>query len=121
MRRNANPQKIPESHHQKNLVAWFSWKYPEFDKLLVHVPNGQNVGERKGKQLKDLGLVKGFPDLVLFLPRSHPGLIIEMKTKGGRLHGEQPKVIEKLKEQGYRVEVCYSFDEARSVIKDYLV
>ena len=120
MRSKSCPAKISERHHQKNVIAWFAWKYPQFDKLLVHVPNGQNVGERKGKDLKDMGVVKGFPDLVLFVPRNEPGLIVEMKTKGGRLHGDQPEVMAKLKGQGYRVEVCCSYEEAAKVIDDYL-
>lgn len=121
MARMAYPEKIPEKYHQKQLVYWFNLQYPQFENLLVHVPNGQNVGQKKGAELKKMGLVKGFPDLVLFIPRLQPGLIIEMKTKGGRLHGDQPKVITQLKSQGYRVDVCYSFYQARQVIQDYLI
>jgi hypothetical protein len=84
-----------------------------------------------------MGLRAGVPDLFLPYPivynggekalmcgevtRWH-GLIIEMKSKDtkGRVSEDQKKWIEYLKEQGYRVEVCWTAKEAINTIEGYL-
>jgi len=48
------------------------------------------------------------------------GLYIELKVKGGRVSKEQRWWIEKLREQGYRVEVPVGCQAALDVLMDYL-
>lgn len=109
-----------ESLHQASLVAWFRAQYPYYKNLLVHIPNGQNVGSRIGARLKAQGLMKGYPDLALFVPRKHPVLFIEMKSPKGRLTLEQKMIHEELREVGYRVETCYSVEDGIEAIRLHL-
>lgn len=48
------------------------------------------------------------------------GLFVEMKSPKGKTSLAQSSIICKLEEVGYRVEVCYSADEAIKVIDEYL-
>jgi hypothetical protein len=55
------------------------------------------------------------------VPRlGHHGLIIEMKCHGGRVSYEQHIWIDALRKQGYRVEVCWTWQEAVNEIETYL-
>lgn len=76
---------------------------------------------------KRAGLDSAWPDLFLSVPRPKPdggvyhGLYIELKRlKGGTVSPEQRDMHERLRCQGYRVEVCRGADAAIAVIKDYL-
>lgn len=116
--------------------------------LLHAIPNGDQRGDgtKKGAQiagnrLKREGLREGVPDTSMPYPvfiyvegvrdpmgtRYH-GLYIEMKRPDLKrandpLHGckpEQKDWIARLRNVGYRVEVCYTWEEARDVILSYL-
>ena len=113
--------KLTEEAEQTALVLWFERQFPKHAKLMVHIPNGQNVGLVRGYRLKKSGLRKGFPDLALLVPRgAYAGLFIEFKTKKGRPTAEQREYVEALKGQGYMATVCYGFEEARSFIESYM-
>lgn len=88
---------------------------------LVHVPNEGKRGPKAASEFKRAGGRAGYPDLILDLPAGEwHGLRIEMKTKGGKPTAAQLEWIERLRGAGYRAEVCYGFDEAKTVIVDYL-
>lgn len=88
---------------------------------LVHVPNEGKRGPKAASEFKRAGGRAGYPDLILDLPSGQwHGLRIEMKAKGGKPTEAQLKWIERLHGAGYRAEVCYGFDEAMSVVIDYL-
>ena len=115
-------RKYEEYTEQEYLIEWFAAQYPTISHLLVHVPNGSNVGVRAGARLKKMGLRKGFPDLFLFIPGGGwHGLAIEMKKKkGGRVTPEQQFMLEKLEKSGYKAIVAHGFDEASQAIKAYI-
>lgn len=74
--------------------------------------------------MKDEGVQKGVPDLMLAMPKlnSYPlyfGLFIEMKSATGRLTPEQKAYIQLLSEHGYGTAVCKSFDEFKHTIEMY--
>ena len=95
-------------------------EYPELA-LLFAIPMGGKRPISVAKRMKAEGAKKGMLDLVLPVARQgYHGLYLELKVKGGRLSKEQKWWIEKLREQGYRVEVCYSCDAAWDVVIDYL-
>jgi len=48
------------------------------------------------------------------------GLALELKSPGGRLRPTQAWWLAKMKNQGRAVAVAWSFDEARTLITDYL-
>jgi hypothetical protein len=114
--------KYEESRHQTVFVRWFKGYFPQYQYLIMSLPNGQNVGPRIGQRLKDMGQLKGAPDLFLAIPRNgFHGLFIEMKASKGRATPEQKQVHAHLKEQGYAVHICYSDDEAVAVTSEYLL
>lgn len=127
----------PEHDQQVALFAWASImgnKQPEL-KMLMAIPNGASYGGGGGrwsiaKRMKDEGVKKGVPDIFLPVPMTYvndgqvtdmkAGLWIEMKAGKNKPSEEQKWWMEQLQSFGYRVEVCYSTDEAIEVIENYL-
>ena len=126
---------VPDEHtEQKNVINWaelMSNRHPEL-KLIFAIPNGGNRNIVTAVRLKAEGVRAGVPDLFLPVPRPsfmggklagryQMGLWIEMKKrKGSTTSKEQHWWHEKLRDQGYRVEVCKGAEEAIKVISDYL-
>lgn len=86
-------------------------------------PTAGGVTRSPGARLKAEGVVAGVPDVFLASPRQgFHGLYIEMKRqKGGRLESSQKDIIARLRQAGYRVEVCKGWWEAREAIENYLI
>lgn len=121
-------QAHPEHDEQVKLVAWARANAGWFEalKLLFSIPNGGHRNAKTAALMKAEGVLAGVPDLYLACPRFWPdgsvshGLFIEMKAKGGRLSQNQKAIISLLRERGYRVAVCYSAEEAKAEILEYL-
>lgn len=115
--------KISEHAHQVNLFSWAAMakvKHPELA-LLYAVPNGGLRHKAVAGKLKAEGVKSGVPDVVLSVAKKgFNSLFIEMKTKGGKLNDNQKIWIENLNKFGNKAVVCWSFDEARQVIEEYL-
>lgn len=94
--------------------------YPEL--ALFHaIPNGSATTGKNRINLVRSGLLRGMPDLFLPVPRgTFHGFYIELKTKSGKLSHDQVHVIELLRDQNYKVEICRSTIECIEMIKDYL-
>lgn len=134
-KKSANPsRKNEESRLQKECVKWFRLQHPKL--ILFSVPNGARLGGEtktlksgkrlpvaviRAKNLKDEGALRGVPDLVLAHPSlGYHGLFIEMKTDVGRPSPEQVDLLKRLRDEGYRAEICRSFDEFKSLVNEYL-
>ena len=108
-------------------MALFDWarvneaKWPELARLF-HVPNGGSRGPAEAGRFKAMGVKAGVPDVFLEVPRGGlHGLRIEMKRRrGGKVSEDQTDWIDYYNSNGYRAAVCYGWDEARSVIEEYL-
>lgn len=116
--------RIPtEAQEQTTLFKWTRYTratYPELA-LLFHIPNEGARSTITGVHLRQQGMKKGVPDLFLPVARGEfHGLFIEMKSKNGRPTAEQKWWLDRLRQQGYRAEVCYGCDEAIQVLEDYL-
>lgn len=88
---------------------------------LYHAANEGKVDPREAGKRQSMGVVAGIPDL--FLPaRSGPysGLYIELKRKPNKPTAEQRNFMTYAETQGYKTAVCYSRDEAISILQDYL-
>lgn len=113
-----------EDREQLHLMTWA--RYTRFEggsvsDYLHHSPNGGKRNPREAGRLKAQGVMAGFPDLFLFVPRGGlHGLFVEMKAPKGRMSDSQKEVMQRLRSQGYECAVCYGFDEARTAILDYL-
>lgn len=122
-----------EHFEQVQVVGWAranAYREPALDYLYAAV-NGAKLpyrrnewGQRYSKEaerLKAEGLRPGIPDLFLPAARQHyHGLYIEMKFGDNTTSPDQDEVIEYLRRAGYKVEVCYSADEAIQALEDYL-
>jgi hypothetical protein len=127
------------SEHQEQ-CAVFDWaelmanQYPELD-LMFAIPNGGvrpcNVANTpkgafrysvEGKKMKQEGVKKGVPDILLPVPKGiYHGLFIEMKrSHGGVIREEQDTWLKNLAQQGYFVVVCKGANAAMKVLKGYL-
>lgn len=91
-------------------------------KYIVHVPNGGDIGAKKGAKLRKMGVKKGYPDLVIDIAKGgYHGLRIELKRlKGGTVRQDQKTRQQMLRDEGYCAEVCKGFQETTRLIKRYL-
>lgn len=112
---------LTERQIQIQCVSWFRMRYPDASKVFMAIPNGSARNPWTAKNLKDEGVLSGAPDLILLVPRhGYACLCIEMKKPTGR-QSESQKTFEKaVKEYKGKYVVCYSFDEFKAVIEDYL-
>ena len=125
---------MKKSEHTEQ-AALFSWakkmegRHPQL-KMMFAIPNGGLRNIRVAMKLKKEGVKAGIPDIFLAVPRHLPnptkdvftlhGLFIEMKYGKNKPTKEQQQWLTDLEDEGYRAEVCHSFEEAKKVIEDYL-
>lgn len=117
-------QKQPhEEIEQTYLFQWAYFMESRFPKLrlMFHVPNGGKRNLSEAKRLKAAGVKSGVPDIFLPVARGKWfGLFIEMKYGKNTPTKNQKEWIDDLKEEGYRVEVCYGWEQASKIIEEYL-
>lgn len=120
------PQLPTESEHEIQ-TAFFDWiaifegRHPEL-RMFAAIPNGTYKGFMARLKYKSEGLRSGLCDVVGFIAKQNKhGILIEFKReKGGRISENQRRWIHDLRLNNYRVEVCYSAEEAISLVIDYL-
>ena len=87
---------------------------------VVHIPNEGKRSPREGARLIRAGLVRGFPDLFVPLPRGeYHGLFIEMKFGKNKPTREQVEQLRALCARGYAVTVSYGAEQAIRVTRHY--
>ena len=112
---------LSERQIQIQCVSWFRMRYPDASKVFFSVPNGGARNAWTAKNLKDEGALSGAPDLLLLIPRhGYASLCIEMKKAGGKWSDKQQAFCEAAKAFKNKYVVCYSFEEFKAVIEDYL-
>lgn len=112
-------KKYTEHQIQKSVMTWASY-IPEL-RLLFAIPNGGFRTKSEAGRFKAEGVKAGVPDLFLPVARhQYHGLFLEMKTVHGKVRPNQREWHEKLIEQGYKVSVCHSFDEAQKTLTQYI-
>jgi hypothetical protein len=130
------PKALVRSEHDEQ-VALFAWadlslgKYPELG-LMFAIPNfSGRLGKvppvaaiRQAQALRAEGRKAGVPDIFFPVPagNSH-GLFLEMKRVDGKPSSARPEQLawhQALIAQGYRVFVCYGFEQARDAILGYI-
>lgn len=95
--------------------------------LWCHVPNGGQRNAIVGKMLKAEGVKKGVPDVLIFQPKARyviplvyefSGLALELKVGRNKPSPEQLQWHERLRECGWRVEVCYTLDAVLYILRE---
>ena len=110
-----------ERQIQIKCVSWFKARYPEASRVFMAIPNGGARNAWTAKNLKDEGVLAGAPDLLLLVARhGYACLCIEMKKAGGRQSDSQKAFEEAVKAFKGKYVVCYSFEEFKAVIENYL-
>ena len=113
-----------EAQEQRTLFEWAAVMAQRFPvlRLMHHIPNGGSRNAIEARNLRSQGVKAGVPDICLPCARNgFHGLYIELKRqKGGRVSAEQKEMLEGLREQGYKAEVCAGWEAARDVIIEYL-
>ena len=112
-----------EEIEQSTLFRWASYAQTQYEelKLMYHVPNEGKRSAVTGARLKQAGLKPGVPDVCL--PTAHGGYIglyIEMKVKPNKPTDNQKQWLRALREAGHFVAVCYTWEEAKDLIEEYL-
>lgn len=114
---------MSEHAEQAALIEWAANVCPRVPELalLYAIPNGGHRTKGTAGRMKAEGTKAGVPDLCLPVARGgHHGLYVEMKVKGGAVSDKQKHWIARLRDQGYRVEVCWSTEAAARALEDYL-
>ena len=110
-----------ERQIQIECVSWFRMRYPEASKVFFSVPNGGARNAWTAKNLRDEGALSGVADLILLVPKKgYASLCIEMKKPGGRVSDTQKTFCEAAKAFKNKYVVCYSVDEFKTAVREYL-
>lgn len=113
---------IPEESIHLSLMQWIAINpaTKPYKDLFLHYPAEGKRSPRYGKLMKDLGMRKGVSDIFIAVPRhGYGGAWIELKSTLGKLKPEQDKFLKDMAEQNFYTAVCWSIEEAISVISWY--
>jgi len=115
-----------ESNFQKSAIRLVRSIAPCDPRLVTHIPNGGQRTIMAGARLKAEGVVKGYPDIMVFAEGFQewglgwrPGFALELKVWPNKPKPEQEEVHELLKSQGWHVVVCYGLGEVEQVTREY--
>lgn len=127
MKNFLRPQKMPiplETIEQQKLVTFVRYILARhgLERLFFSIPNEGMRDKRNASRLLCEGLMSGVPDLMLAIPaNNYPALFIEMKRpKMGKITDKQQIMHDLLKKQGYKVCVCFGFEEGKQAVFGYL-
>ena len=114
----------PEDRLQIAVMDYLRYQYPNV--LAIHVANERATSPMQGALLKRKGVTAGVPDVLIFEPKIEPywleyyGLAIELKVGKNKPTARQVEMLERFKMAAWNAHVCYSFEEAKEVIDNYL-
>ena len=121
-----------QHHEDAHQAALFDWvervraKLPELRHLFA-IPNGGFRNKVTAARLKKQGVRAGVPDVQLPVARGgFFGLFVEMKRpavgkqRAGVTSSAQRDWIRDLREQGYRVEIAFGWEQAAEILEKYL-
>lgn len=116
---------VPPEHNEQaaffRFLALLAIDNPDVG-LAYAIPNGGKRHIGTARKLQEEGVKPGVPDICWPVPR-YPfhGLYLEMKrVKGGKVSDAQKPWVQRLREQGYKVEICKGFEAAKKAFCEYL-
>ena len=117
--KNSIFEKVSEHSIQVACINWFRYQYPRW--LIYAIPNGGARNKIVAVKLKEEGVLSGVPDLhIPVAKKGYHGLYVEMKAGKNKATDKQIEVMQKLSNEGYKCEVCWSFDEFKILVDSYL-
>lgn len=115
-----HPTEHAEAVRLMQMVKLHENRHPALRQMFA-VPNGGDRHRIVAAKMKAEGVKPGVPDYVMLFPvDGFHGLAIELKSMTGYASREQKDWIERLRDNGYRAEVCRGATAAWAVISDYL-
>ena len=122
------PACLTEEEEHRAVIAWRDRTVCARPALadLTHFPSGGKRTTTEAGVFRALGLLPGFPDLMLFhRPGSYVGLAVEMKgadRRGrlGDLSDSQAGRLIRLAAQGWAVDVCWTAEQFVFAATNYL-
>lgn len=112
-----------EGSQQQALFCWIARMKRIFPQLecVFAVPNGGLRNKREAANLVSQGLRAGVPDVFAAFPsRNCHGLFIEMKVGKNKESDNQIDWAMRLRQQGYHVLTCRSYEQARDALLWYI-
>ena len=113
-----------EDDEQSALFEWAA--YQRYDNLpltdfMFAIPNGGHRNDREAARMKRQGVKAGVFDIFMAIPlHGYFGLFIELKVNDNPLSAKQEKFRIDMTHMGYLCVICYSFDDAKMEIENYL-
>lgn len=112
-----------EFEEQAAIVKWarlMAVQYPEL-KLLNASANGVRLTKAQAGKAKAAGMVAGWPDLNLPVPRGgFYGMYIELKIGNRKPKPHQEEILKALAAQGYCCQAIWGAEVAINFIEEYL-
>lgn len=121
--KRSTPRRELEHGEQVAFINWCNLHSSEVPELaeVYAIPNGGYRHKYTAARLKAEGVKAGLPDLSLDIPsRGYHGWRCEMKVAGGHIEPEQARWHLILGRRGYRVDICWSWQEAAHAVCFYL-
>ena len=103
-----------ETDLQKQVIKYLDLVLPS-QSLVHHSPNEGNHKIQYFHKQKLMGVVKGFPDLMILLPKTKP-LFIELKQPGNYPTEQQRNIGSLLIDLGNEYAVCRSLQEVQAFL-----
>ncbi|BBA17071.1 hypothetical protein STAT_133 [Blattabacterium cuenoti STAT] len=104
-----------------SVCDYLDYKYPHIFYFHPHNESKRSFYERF--LIKVMRLRPGMPDLLVPMPnfkKGITGMALEFKIKPNKLTRNQIKIMNILNSYNWNVNICYSFDQAKIYIDQYL-
>ncbi len=113
-----------EEELQIAAMAYIRLQYPSA--ISFHVRNEGISGTKMqrmayGAKSKKMGVLSGVSDIIILEPvGGYHGLMIELKSKKGRVSESQKKFMERCENKNYQTRVCNSLDQVIAAVDVYM-
>jgi len=110
-----------ESNEQIAAMDWLRVNHPLIASHTMHIGNERKASYYAGYIMKRMGTLKGASDLFIAWPNSdYHGLFIEVKSKVGRPTPEQKQFLQRMRDVGYKAEICYGAAQVINTMQEYI-
>jgi len=114
-----------ESDLQTDCIFWIRIQYPKVQTVPSNADfkfSGNDIRRMiTGKRMKDMGYIKGTPDLFIALGNAkYNGLWIEFKSEKGKQTKEQLEFQKTTEINGFKYEIVRDYDYFKEIINKYI-
>ena len=103
-----------------NFMLWVKYQYPKYAPIATHVKNEGKRSHGQARRDKNLGLTKGFADVVIL---TTPPFVLEMKRRDhtkSKIDADQVKHLETVIENGGFACVALGFEAAKTAFLEHI-